>query len=402
VAGLAGKILITGVLLVGTVSSGINALAVAAPPGPHVYPAGSIPGLDVSVYQGKTINWPQVVTDGAKFVIIRATTGRNPNAPGTMYVDPNFVANRDGSRGVGLIQGAYHFAVPDLSDGKAQAEFFVANGGGWAPDGRTLPGALDMESDNNDKRPVIKGLRRECYNLTPPQMVGWIQAFSDRYFQLTGRNPIIYTAQSWWNKCTGGSAVFAPKNPLWVANYQAKPTTPAMPTGFPKYTIWQHWNHDAKDANGKALNTVLFPGDQNAFPGTYQDLVNFASRRDMPVANVGVKASSGKLRKGRKATFTFTVGNGGPDASKMIMKTKFSKHLFFRKEWNKYCKKDKNSITCTWPSVKPGQKASYKLQVQVGKSAKGKQGIKFAVATVGALDFATKNNVVTVSHTVVK
>ena len=84
VAGFAGKILITGVLLVGTVSSGINAFAVAAPPGPHVYPAGSIPGLDVSVYQGKTINWPQVVTDGARFVIIRATTGRNPNAPGTI------------------------------------------------------------------------------------------------------------------------------------------------------------------------------------------------------------------------------------------------------------------------------------------------------------------------------
>jgi GH25 family lysozyme M1 (1,4-beta-N-acetylmuramidase) len=399
---LAGKILITGALLVGAVSSGINAFAVAAPPGPHVYPAGSIPGLDVSVYQGTAVNWPQVVTDGAKFVMIRATTGRNPNVPGTMYLDPNFVANRDGSRGAGLIQGAYHFAVPDLSDGRSQAEFFVANGGGWSPDGRTLRGALDMESDNNDKRPVVAGLKRECYNLTPPQMISWIQAFSDRYFQLTGRNPIIYTGQSWWNKCTLGTAVFAPKNPLWVANYQAKPTTPAMPTGFAGFTMWQHWNHNATDAGNKPLNTVLYPGDQDAFPGTYQDLVNFASRRDKPVADVGVKAASGKLHKGKKVTFTFTVGNVGPDATQMIMKTKFSKNLFFRKEWNKFCKKDKNSITCAWPVVKAGQKASYKFQVLVGKKAKGTQGIKFAVATVGTLDWSTKNNVVTVAHKVVK
>ncbi|MEO5876600.1 MAG: GH25 family lysozyme [Streptosporangiaceae bacterium] len=394
-AGVAGKIVIAGGLLAGTVSSGISAYAAAAP---HVYPAGSVPGLDVSVYQGAGVNWPQVAAGGAKFVIIRATTGRNPNVPGTMYVDPNFVLNRDGSRAAGLLQGAYHFAVPDLSTGRAQAEFFVANGGGWTPDGRTLPGALDMEADKSSTRPTIKGLRKDCYNLTQPQMVAWVQQFSDRYFQLTGRNPIIYTGQSWWNTCTGGSAVFAPKNALWVANYQERPTTPAMPAGFSKFLIWQHWNHDKP----KKVPSLLFPGDQTAFMGRYQDLVAFAARRDRPVANAGVKASSGKLRRGKKATFTFTVGNGGPDATPMVMKTKLSKYLFFRKEWNRYCRKDKNSITCSWPRVKPGQKATYKLQVQVGKSAKGKQGITFAVATVGTLDWARKNNVVTVAHKVLR
>jgi len=86
----------------------------------------------------------------------------------------------------------------------------------------------------------------------------------------------------------------------------------------------------------------------------------------------------------------------------MIMKTKFSKYLFFRKEWNKYCHKDKNSIPCSWPRVKAGQKASYKLQVLVGKSAKGTQSIRFAVAAVGTLDWATRNNSVTVAHKVVR
>jgi GH25 family lysozyme M1 (1,4-beta-N-acetylmuramidase) len=43
------------------------------------------------------------------------------------------------------VRGAYHFGLPDRASGAAQAEFFVANGGRWTNDGKTLPPVLDIE-----------------------------------------------------------------------------------------------------------------------------------------------------------------------------------------------------------------------------------------------------------------
>jgi hypothetical protein len=58
-----------------------------------------------------------------------------------------FVAHCDcsGATNAGLIRGGYHFARPDVSSGATQANYFLAHGGGWSADGRTLPGALDIE-----------------------------------------------------------------------------------------------------------------------------------------------------------------------------------------------------------------------------------------------------------------
>jgi GH25 family lysozyme M1 (1,4-beta-N-acetylmuramidase) len=61
------------------------------------------------------------------------------------YKDPKFSDNYIGATKVGLIRGAYHFGRPDTSSGAAQANFFVAHGGGWSRDGITLPGVLDIE-----------------------------------------------------------------------------------------------------------------------------------------------------------------------------------------------------------------------------------------------------------------
>jgi GH25 family lysozyme M1 (1,4-beta-N-acetylmuramidase) len=61
------------------------------------------------------------------------------------YVSPQFNKQYTGATNVGLIRGGYHFARPGVSSGAAQANFFIAHGGGWSGDGRTLPGALDLE-----------------------------------------------------------------------------------------------------------------------------------------------------------------------------------------------------------------------------------------------------------------
>ncbi|WP_394846179.1 lysozyme [Pendulispora brunnea] len=205
----------------------------------------TVPGHDVSSHQGN-VNWSTVAANGAKFVYIKATEG-------TSYTNPYFTQQYNGSYNAGLIRGAYHFATPNSSSGTAQANYFVDHGGGWSADGKTLPPAVDLEYN-----PYSGG---SCYGLSTSAMVTWIRDFSNRVKARTGRNPTFYTSRAWWNLCTGSNASFG-ANPLWIANWSS--TVGTLPAGWSKHTIWQ-WD-----------DSGTFPGDQNRYNGTLDQLKAFA------------------------------------------------------------------------------------------------------------------------------
>jgi GH25 family lysozyme M1 (1,4-beta-N-acetylmuramidase) len=207
--------------------------------------ATAVRGLDVSGYQGN-VNWSSVAAAGASFAYVKATEG-------VTYTSGYFGQQYNGSAGAGLIRGAYHFARPDTSSAAAQADYFVDHGGTWRADGKTLPGALDIEYNP-------KGAT--CYGMSHSAMVDWITSFSNRYRSRAGRAPIIYSTTDWWSQCTGNYAGFGATNPLWIANYSGTPLP--LPHGWTSHTIWQY-----DDAG-------TFPGDQNTFNGTLGDLRTFA------------------------------------------------------------------------------------------------------------------------------
>ncbi|MEO6084954.1 MAG: lysozyme [Umezawaea sp.] len=208
-------------------------------------PYGEVPGMDVSSHQGD-VDWHQSWADGARFAYVKATEG-------TEYKNPKFGQQYNGSYDIGMIRGAYHFALPDRSGGAEQADFFVDNGGGWSADGKTLPGAMDMEYNPYGDT---------CYGLDQAAMTQWVLDFSNRVVARTQRYPTIYTSTTWWNRCVGGSVHFGQTNPLWVAHYTE--VLGALPIGWDFQTIWQ-W-----DAAG------LFPGDQNLFNGNAEQLIRVA------------------------------------------------------------------------------------------------------------------------------
>lgn len=199
-------------------------------------------GNDVSRWQGD-VEWEQAARDGAKFSYVKATEG-------TGYRNPHFTQQYNGSYDAGLIRGAYHFARPDVSGGAKQAHYFIAHGGGWSNDGRTLPGALDVEYNPYGDDP--------CYGLSKAAMTAWIRAFSNAYTERAGRPPTIYTSTSWWKTCTGNSAEFGSTNPLWIARYND--SVGELPAGWPTHTIWQYADRGE------------LPGDQNYFNGDHSRL----------------------------------------------------------------------------------------------------------------------------------
>jgi GH25 family lysozyme M1 (1,4-beta-N-acetylmuramidase) len=194
-------------------------------------------GLDVASGQGD-VSWSTVAADGAQFAYVKATEG-------SYYVNPYFAQQYDGSYSAGLIRGAYEFANPSYSSGTTQADYFVAHGGGWSADGKTLPGVLDIE---------YNPYGAECYGLSQPAMVSWIKAFVNTYHAKTGRWAVIYSTTDWWTTCTGNNGGFGSDDPLWLARYASSPGT--LPAGWSFYTIWQY------------ADSGTFPGDQDVFNGT--------------------------------------------------------------------------------------------------------------------------------------
>jgi len=190
-----------------------------APAPPTLSEGGPSPqGVHVSSYQG-SVDWLAAFQRGARFAYVKATES-------TRYTNPSFSQQYNGSQRAGLVRGAYHFALPDRSDGATQAQYFLAHGGGWSPDGSTLPPMLDIEYNPYGST---------CYGLSRPQMTRWVNDFSTVVHSRTGRFPIIYS------------------------------TDPgAMPNGWRYQTIWQY------NDNGP------LPGDQDLFNGSYADLRRFA------------------------------------------------------------------------------------------------------------------------------
>lgn len=187
-------------------------------------------GIDVSSHQG-TVDWSSWKSKGVTFAYIKATEG-------TTYTNPDFSSQYTGATNTGLIRGGYHFAHPDSSTGATQASYFLKHGGGWSPDGITLPGALDIEYNPSGS---------ECYGLSASSMVSWIKSFSNQYHSSTTRYPVIYTTTDWWKSCTGNSASFASTNPLWIAHPGSSIGT--LPAGWSYTTFWQYGTSDSTDVD---------------------------------------------------------------------------------------------------------------------------------------------------------
>ncbi|MFI2347011.1 lysozyme [Streptomyces sp. NPDC019443] len=213
---------------------------------PPVNRAAQTEGVDVSSHQGN-VNWSGLWSSGVKWAYVKATEG-------TYYKNPYFAQQYNGSYNIGMIRGAYHFATPDTASGTAQADYFVNNGGGWSRDGKTLPGALDIEWNPYGAA---------CFGKTRSGMVTWIRDFLNRYKARTGRDAVIYTATSWWTQCTGNYSGFGAANPLWIARYNTTPGT--LPAGWAYQTMWQY------TSSGPIV------GDHNKFNGALDRVVALAN-----------------------------------------------------------------------------------------------------------------------------
>lgn len=212
-------------------------------------------GFDVSAWQtNNTIDWAGQYNAGARFVYMKATES-------TTYQSSQFGAQYNSATAAGYVRGAYHFAVPNKSSGATQANYFADHGGGWSPDGKTLPPLLDIEYNPYSGTDGTNS----CYGLSQGAMVSWISDFSNTVRARTGTFPAIYSTTDWWKNCTGNSSAFG-ANALVIARYPTSLSSGAgtLPASWSRWTMWQY------------SSTGPWPGDSDTFNGTAAELVQFA------------------------------------------------------------------------------------------------------------------------------
>ena len=149
-----------------------------------------------------------------------------------------------------MIRGAYHFALPNLHR-RQPGQLLRRPRRRVVRDGKTLPGALDIE---------YNPYGATCYGKTQAGMVSWIRDFRNTYKSRTGRDAVDLHHQRLVEPLHGQHRAFG--SPTRSGSPATPSTVGTLPGAWPFYTIWQ-WTSS--------------PLDQNHFNGDYSRLQALAN-----------------------------------------------------------------------------------------------------------------------------
>jgi lysozyme len=109
----------------------------------HAAPrAANAVGIDVSKWQGASINWQQVAASGYSYCYVKATEGVG-------YISPTLDSQFNGATAAGLVTGCYHFASPSNAP-EADADDFSEQVNRLNAVNGHLPPCLDLETGTGD------------------------------------------------------------------------------------------------------------------------------------------------------------------------------------------------------------------------------------------------------------
>jgi GH25 family lysozyme M1 (1,4-beta-N-acetylmuramidase) len=209
-------------------------------------------GFDVSVWQdnnstAQQINFPLMYSRGGRFVLIKLSQD--------IWADPDMIYNWENAKYAGLLRGGYHFLTWNRK-ANLQAEAM------WKL----------VEHDPGEFPLVVD---YEYWNPMPSKAYDWLWGFKERIYQLSGRQPIIYSGTYFWGETTGTvskSPVWADSD-LWVACYTTQELMEKLMLRYMPWTNWSFWQFTSK-GDGLYYGAESLNIDMNYFNGTYEQLVD--------------------------------------------------------------------------------------------------------------------------------
>lgn len=163
-------------------------------------------GIDISSFQGTSINWQEVAASGRQFVMIKATEG-------TSYISSALDVQYRGAIAAGLLCGLYHYGSPSTSvSPEAEADAFAVQVNRLGAIAGHMPPCLDLETGTGD-------------------LSGWAQRFITRLRAQTGCvRVLIYSNVSFMRNQVLTSNWLDANIALWVADWSSPPAQPSLLT----------------------------------------------------------------------------------------------------------------------------------------------------------------------------
>lgn len=252
-------------------------------------------GIDVSVYQGYSVNWNSVAGSGRTFAWARATEGHG-------YTDPTFHGNVANVKAAGVLIGAYHYCRPDLNFGPAGAaleaqHFWNAIRTHMTTNVCLMP-ACDIERYPND-----------TFTYTKTTLSQWVNAWCSNVVALAAADgfavkPFVYSYISYANTWLNTTVT---NWPLWMANnYAGQDIENGGPSSLGPWSNWAFWQYGQATVPG-----VSGACDVNVFNGTLSGIGQYVIG-GLPENATLVSASvPGVLTTNQQFVATITMKNSG-------------------------------------------------------------------------------------------
>ena len=185
-------------------------------------------GIDVSEFQGESIDWKKVKASGVEFVIIRLGY-RAYGESGALVLDAMYEKNIKGALDAGLDVGVYFFSQAiSASEAVEEASMAVKLARQY---GINMPIAIDSEYAN--------GGAGRADGLSKSARTDITIAFCNTVAN-AGYKPMVYASKSWFSDHLDVSR-FPSSYRIWVAHY-------AKTCGYTgRYDIWQNTSKGSVD-----------------------------------------------------------------------------------------------------------------------------------------------------------
>jgi lysozyme len=198
----------------------------------------TVHGIDVSKWQQR-VDWTRVKkmkVGNVKitFAFIKATEG-------TWLEDPEFDKNWENAREQGIIRGAYHYFLPNVS-ARDQASKFIRAVKLRSGD---LPPVVDVEETRGMNKAQIQRYTKEFLNIL------------EKHYKI---RPILYTNRDFYKLNFNDEEDFKDYR-FWIAHYHVSDLN--MP-GSEDWHFWQHSDRGNVNGINERVDFNVFNGDSAA------------------------------------------------------------------------------------------------------------------------------------------
>ncbi len=251
-----------------------------------------VKGVDVSVWNGSSLNWKKAAANGVKFAIIRC--GGRYLLSGGYFPDYYFKRNIENAHKAGIKVGIYFYSEATTpAEARAEANYVLKQIKPYK-NKITMPIAMDMEDPmTTNGKYTHWGSAWKKGKLNKTKVVDNFNAFA-KVIRANGYTPMFYSYTYWCKSHVNMTKLKSLGYPFWLAEYNnySKPRIFHSIFGSTRtYEIWQH-SSSGRISGFNSSSTV----DMNRWYTS--SLTKFAKRSNFKgKATVSAKALSQKKIK---------------------------------------------------------------------------------------------------------